>query len=140
MYIHELAEKADISNHIVRYYIRVGLLKPCGREENGYKIFALSDVEKLHLIREAKKLGFTLSEIGDLLNKRFLDNTVCKSTAINILRNRIKETQQKINDLMDLEHSIDDVLSDIENPAVWGDLKKLIFPNCNHDYEGTGCI
>jgi DNA-binding transcriptional MerR regulator len=140
MYIHELAKEANIPPQVVRYYARIGLLNPCDREENGYKIFSQSDVEKLHFIREAQKLGFTLSEIGEFIKK---ENHGCKTSinsAVEILRKRIIETQKKINDLTHLEQRIDGVLSGFESPYAWENLKDFVFSQTRGGCEKTECV
>jgi Hg(II)-responsive transcriptional regulator len=67
MKIGELAKRADVAIDTVRYYERQGLLPEAERTLSGYRQYDASDVERLRFIRRAKALGFTLSEIGELL-------------------------------------------------------------------------
>jgi|GEM_PF-4174707 len=66
--VHQLADRADTTSHAVRYYTRIGLLKPDRHPGNGYKLFAYDDVNRLRFIRQAKTLGFTLNEIAEVLH------------------------------------------------------------------------
>jgi len=77
MFINELAQRAQVSAQIVRYYTRIGLLTPTGRANNGYKLFIESDIRWLKFIRKAKLFGFTLKEIAQILAKANHGETPC---------------------------------------------------------------
>jgi len=62
-----LAAAAGVNIETIRYYERRGLLSPAARTSAGYRQFDADDVWRLAFIRRAKDLGFTLTEIGDLL-------------------------------------------------------------------------
>jgi MerR family mercuric resistance operon transcriptional regulator len=62
-----LAQRAGVGVETVRYYERRGLLtRP---ERAGRRRYTEDSVRRLALIRRAKGLGFTLAEIGELLDK-----------------------------------------------------------------------
>jgi DNA-binding transcriptional MerR regulator len=63
--IGELARKFDISLRTLRFYESRGLLSP-GRQGRRRQ-YGRKDADRLSLIRKAKKLGFTLSEIRQLI-------------------------------------------------------------------------
>jgi len=63
--IGELARKFDISLRTLRFYESRGLLSP-GRQD-GRRLYVRKDVDRLAVIRKAKKLGFTLSEIRQMI-------------------------------------------------------------------------
>ncbi|MDF2443988.1 MAG: MerR family transcriptional regulator, Zn(II)-responsive regulator of zntA, partial [Subtercola sp.] len=67
MQIGELAEKTSMSLRTIRHYDEVGLLRPSGRSEGGFRLYTQSDFNRLMLIRRMKPLGFTLEEMADLL-------------------------------------------------------------------------
>ena len=77
MIVSELAQQAGIPAHVVRYYARIGLLKPNRHPDNGYKLFRRDDVHRIHFIKQAKDLGFKLNEIEELLNKAYQGRSVC---------------------------------------------------------------
>ena len=68
MKIGELAKRADVAIDTVRYYERQGLLPEAERTLSGYRQYDASDVERLRFIRRAKALGFSLADIGELLD------------------------------------------------------------------------
>lgn len=65
--IGELAKRAGVGIDTVRFYERQGLLPKPQRLASGYRAYAAADVKRLHFVRRAKALGFTLPEIRDLL-------------------------------------------------------------------------
>lgn len=70
MKIGSVARQAGLSVDTVRYYERLGLLKPAARTAAGYRRYANDDVRRLKFISHAKELGFTLKEIAQLLALR----------------------------------------------------------------------
>ena len=67
MHIGELAEKTGLSLRTIRHYDEVGLLKPSGRTDGGFRLYTQSDFNRLMLIRRMKPLKFPLEEMTDLL-------------------------------------------------------------------------
>ncbi len=67
MKIGELAKRAGAGIDTVRFYEREGLLPRPQRQASGYRNYEPSAVARLSFIRRAKALGFTLSEIRELL-------------------------------------------------------------------------
>ena len=67
MNIGQLARQAGVPIDTVRYYERQRLIPEPARSASGYRQYASDDVTRLHFIRRAKTLGFTLEEIGELM-------------------------------------------------------------------------
>ena len=67
MKIGELDKRADVPTDTVRFYEREGVMPPPMRRESGYRDYSEVDVKRLQFVRRAKRLGFTLSEVQDLL-------------------------------------------------------------------------
>jgi DNA-binding transcriptional MerR regulator len=63
----EAAKLAGITVRTLHHYDRIGLLKPSGRSEAGYRLYSDADLVRLQHIAVLKFLGFTLSEIRDLI-------------------------------------------------------------------------
>ena len=68
MTIGRLAKAAGVNIDTIRYYERHGLLPRAARRESGYREYATDDVARLSFIRRAKELGFSLTDIGELLS------------------------------------------------------------------------
>lgn len=69
MKVNELARQAKVPAHVVRYYARIGLLKPQRNPENHYREFSGADIRRLHFIRRAQSLGYSLHEIAAMLQR-----------------------------------------------------------------------
>lgn len=67
MRVGELAERSGISASTLRYYEKLGLLRPASRNASGYREYTNETLEQLALIQRAKELGFSLREIRALL-------------------------------------------------------------------------
>lgn len=67
MTVHDLAERVGVAPHVVRYYTQRGLLVPRRNPRNGYREYAADDIYRLRFICRAKRIGFTLKDIGLIL-------------------------------------------------------------------------
>lgn len=67
MRVGEAAARAGVNVETLRYYERRGLLPEPDREPSGHRRYDEESVRFLRAIKEAQALGFTLSEIGDVL-------------------------------------------------------------------------
>ena len=65
--IGKLAAAEGVSVETIRFYQRRGLLGLPDRQGSGFRVYSEADRWRLAFIRRARLLGFTLSEIGDLL-------------------------------------------------------------------------
>ena len=97
--IGELAKLSDTSVETLRFYQSKSLLKPAERSISGYRLYSQQDVQKLYFILHAKKVGFSLAEIKQLLTLRTdKDQHTCEEVK-NYTGIKIKEIEDKIHDL-----------------------------------------
>lgn len=96
--VSSLAKEAGVPVFTVRHYTRIGLISPQYRAENGYRMFGEEDVRHLKFIQNAKELGFTLKEIGDIIDMADHGESPCPLVR-EIIDSRIRETEQKIRRL-----------------------------------------
>ena len=68
--IGRLAKQAGVNLETVRFYERRGLLPRPPRSTSGYRLFPPDAARRLRFIRRAQELGFSLTEIGELLSLR----------------------------------------------------------------------
>ncbi|HIU63705.1 MAG TPA: MerR family transcriptional regulator [Candidatus Avacidaminococcus intestinavium] len=73
--ISEISKLFNIGIDSLRYYEELGLLKP-KRAENGYRLYRLSDMYRLNIISELRKLRLPLEQIKDYLDHQTLANTM----------------------------------------------------------------
>ena len=70
---HEFAKRAGVTVRALHHYDRLGLLKPSGRTEKGYRLYTDRDLVRLEQIVALKFIGFSLSQIRELLSNRDVD-------------------------------------------------------------------
>lgn len=67
MHIGAVATRTGLSLRTLRHYDEVGLVRPSGRTDGGFRLYTEQDVDRLLVVRRMKPLGFTLEEMADLL-------------------------------------------------------------------------
>ena len=67
MRIGEVATRTELSLRSLRHWEEVGLLKPSGRSDGGFRLYTEDDVDKILVIRRMKPLGFSLEEMKAVL-------------------------------------------------------------------------
>lgn len=67
MTIGGLAQTADVNVETIRFYQRKGLMPEPVRPSGGIRRYAEGDRSRLHFIKTAQRLGFSLDEIAELL-------------------------------------------------------------------------
>lgn len=117
MLISELSKRTGVSIHTLRYYENYGLIAGTTDKtvkSNNYKQYDEILVEKVEWIVQAKKAGFTLSEIKKSLNDWF-SNKLSASKKIEIVRNKINEVDTKIRELKQVKKFLVESLKDVQN-------------------------
>jgi len=105
----ELANRSGTTPHAVRYYTRMGLLKPERNPENGYRLYRASEVPWLKFVRQAKHLGYTLHEIREIMHDSDNAQSPCPRVR-EILSKRIVENRKQLEDLMALQTRMEQAL------------------------------
>ena len=67
MNIGEAAKISGVSAKMIRHYEEVGLVPAPERTDSGYRQYSGRDVHTLRFIRQARDLGFSIRQIGDLV-------------------------------------------------------------------------
>ncbi len=63
----EVAKLAHVSVRTLHHYDELGILKPSGRTESGYRLYSESDLELLQQVLLYKEIGLSLEEIRSLV-------------------------------------------------------------------------
>ena len=94
--IGKLAHAAGVNVETIRYYQRCGLLAEPAKPQGGHRRYPAGMVKRLRFIKRAQALGFTLSEISELLGL----NEACACAETRKLATRkLALIEQKIADL-----------------------------------------
>lgn len=88
--IGRLGTLAEIEPKTLRYYDRVGLVRPATRTPAGYRIYGEDAVPRLHFIRRAKALGMALADIRRILAVRDEGAAPCRHVLAIVGQNLAK--------------------------------------------------
>lgn len=116
-----LAKETGISLFTVRFYTRIGLLKPSRNPQNGYKVYQASDRARLRFIVAAKIAGFTLGEIAGILDRANYGNLPCSGVRETIER-RLEENRRNIKQMKKMQSKMENTLKE------WNKMKGAV-PN-----------
>ncbi len=109
MTVTELAKRSGATPHAVRYYTRMGLLRPERNPDNGYRLYQPREVTRLRFIRQAKRLGYTLREIREIMHESEQEKSPCPRVR-EILLQRVDEHRRQLEELMALQTRMEQAL------------------------------
>lgn len=105
MNIGEAASATGISAKMVRHYEGIGLLPPASRTDAGYRVYGDKDLQKLRFIRHSRDLGFSLEQIGQLLD--LWQNRDRSSRQVKTLAQaHIAEMDRKLREIQEMKATL----------------------------------
>ncbi len=116
MLINELSKRTGVSIHTIRYYENLGLIQGIVDENvktNNYKNYDESVVERIEIIKEAKEVGFALSEIRELMNTWF-SGTSTEEEILSFFEKKVSEIDSKIKKFKQIKKMLESVMKDIK--------------------------
>lgn len=113
MTIGRMAKKAGAETKTLRYYDRVGLLRPAARTEAGYRLYNDDAVARLQFIRRAKTLGMALADIRRILAFRDEGAAPCHHVLELVARN-IAQVESQLAQLRTLRTDLHRLLRDLK--------------------------
>ena len=100
-----LAAEIGCNIETIRYYEQIGILPPPPRSEGGHRLYGPELVQRLHFVRRARDLGFTIEEIRELLSLVDGGNYTCAQIE-GIALAHVEEIGRKIADLNRLKKTL----------------------------------
>lgn len=105
--IGKLAEAAGVHIETIRYYERRGLLAVPPRTAGGYRQYSADDLWRLQFVARGKRLGFTLTEIGEVLGTdrsapAVLAAAQAKLAALEQRQRELEQTRCRLRQLVEL--------------------------------------
>jgi MerR family Zn(II)-responsive transcriptional regulator of zntA len=100
MLIGELAKKSGVSIDTIRFYEKKGLIDSelFKRRSNNYRDYSEVSLERLTLVQQAKRLGFTLVEIQEWIND-FESDLLSIDQKQRILGRKLEQIEERIEAL-----------------------------------------
>src|SRR5919108_6064691 len=117
--IGQVARRAGVGVETVRFYEREGLLEEPPRRASGYRQYSEQVVTRLHFIKRAQKLGFSLKEISELLLLRVDAQTSCDEVKQRT-EAKIAEVERKLVELQRMRQALLQVHSLCTGPGPTG--------------------
>src|SRR5712692_4624854 len=103
--IGQVARRAGVGVETVRFYEREGLLEEPPRRASGYRQYSEQVVTRLHFIKRAQKLGFSLKEISELLLLRVDAQTSCDEVRQRT-EAKLAEVERKLVELQRMRQAL----------------------------------
>ena len=106
MNIGQAAAASGVSAKMIRHYEQVGLFPQPGRTDAGYRQYSEKEVHTLRFIRQARDLGFSIQQIGELVG--LWQNRRRPSRQVKALAEaHIRELEQKTQDLLAMKATLE---------------------------------
>lgn len=106
--IGEISKLYHIGPDSLRYYEELGLLQPM-RGENGYRMYGLTDLWRLNVIRDLRRLHFPMEKIQKYMNNRSIDSTQ------ELLTEELSAIESQIESLEQLKENVSQRLSTLKD-------------------------
>jgi len=115
MRIGELEARSGASRHTLRYYEQIGLISPL-RRTNNYRVYTAQTLQDLDFIQRAQSMGFSLGEIGQILDAQRNELIDCADGA-KLIEKKMAEIKQKITHLKSIYRYLDEERANLEASA-----------------------
>ena len=109
MRIGELAKLTSTNNETLRFYESRGLLGEPRRSDAGYRLYTNAEVLRVQFIMRAKKMGFSLKEIDELLSMRVTKEESTCGEVKDLAEKKLGEIEQKIAELNRMKAALEQI-------------------------------
>jgi Cu(I)-responsive transcriptional regulator len=89
----------------IRYYESIGLVGPARRTGGNYRLYGERDVATLRFIERARRLGFSLKEVGELLTL-WRDRQRASADVWRLAEAQIRRVDARLLELEDMRRSL----------------------------------
>ena len=115
MRIGELEARSGASRHTLRYYEQIGLISPL-RRTNNYRVYTAQTLQDLDFIQRAQSMGFSLGEIGQILDAQRNELIDCADGA-KLIEKKMAEIKLKIANLKSIYRYLNEERANLEASA-----------------------
>lgn len=117
--IGQLASACGVPVSTLRYYERAGLLAPPTRSVGHYRLYDQVSEERLHFIRAAQSVGFTLEDVKQLLDYRDRRTAPCREVQ-GIIEQRMTQLTERLKHLKSLQKELRRALTECQTDEASG--------------------
>ena len=124
-----LAKAVGVSPDTIRYYERLGILPGVTRTASGYRLYPAEAVERVLVVRRALRIGFSLTELAEVLKARDAGGAPCRRV-YELAQEKLQLISSDIKALRQTEQYLKRVLADWEirlHTAKPGDKSHLLY-------------
>jgi DNA-binding transcriptional MerR regulator len=108
-----LAKATGVSPDTIRHYERIGVLPRASRTQSGYRLYPVNAVERVLVVQRALRIGFTLTELAEVLKARDAGGAPCRRV-YQLAQEKLKGIEADIVALKRTQRYMKKVLSDWE--------------------------
>lgn len=105
MNIGQAAQASGVTAKMIRYYESIGLMPPSPRSEAGYRRYGEQDLHLLRFIRQARRLGFGIDQIRQLL-ALWQDRDRSSAQVKALAQSHVDELNQRIGELVAMRDTL----------------------------------
>jgi DNA-binding transcriptional MerR regulator len=106
MQIGEVAKRTSLTADAIRFYERRRLLPKAVRSVGRFRLYGDGTIERLHFIQQMQGLGFSLREVGELIQLRDRKVEACESVR-ELLNAKLTDVRAKVQELQHLESELE---------------------------------
>ena len=106
MNIGEAAAASGVSAKMIRHYESIGLVPKPRRTGANYRSYAEADVHMLRFVRAARDLGFSMSQIGELLDL-WRDRRRPSRKVKALVTAHVRELERRITELQAMKATLE---------------------------------
>lgn len=110
MNIGEASKTSKVSAKMIRYYEQIGLIPVAQRNSSGYRAYSRIDVHRLHFIRRARNLGFSVAETKDLLSL-WHDQSRQSADVKHVAQEHLAELDRRIESMRQMADTLKSLIS-----------------------------
>ena len=107
--IGQLATRTGITNETLRFYESRGLLTEPRRSDAGYRLYTEADVSKVEFIVRAKRMGFGLKDIAELLSLRVERESSTCGEVKDLAEAKLAEIEIRIEELKRMKNALQQI-------------------------------
>lgn len=115
--IGRLADAAGVNVETIRYYQRRGLMAEPAKPMGGQRHYDMEAVKRVRFIKRAQVLGFTLEEVGSLLQ---LDEACACTETRDLAAHKLQVIEEKLADLEAMRKALTALLRECDEGTTKG--------------------